>query len=333
MKRCLPSSSVTQRATRVASLVKRANCEDDTLDVTGILWLEHLNLLVGSKAHAEAFYKDFLGFTRDPSSSFHLNLGAQQLHLGVGVPHKLTGVVGLAVPSIARVRDRLKVAAAALAETQFCVEEHEEDSSTLHVTCPWGNTFMLYTAARKSCNTSGLPKMAALHAGLDEGLSVRGGAGIRYVEFRVRTGTMQAIAKFYREMFGCRVVEDGDSAAVCVGPSCHIVFSDVAQEPLTDLEEKEQAGEGGGEGLHVCIYVADFKTCYERLKQRGLIWTNPRFRHLDTCDSFAEAHASRQFRFKTIIDLDSGKPLLELEHECRALRHYQYMKQLHYVEA
>ena len=37
--------------------------------------------------------------------------------------------------------------------------------------------------------------------------------------------------------------------------------------------------------------------------------------------------ASRQFRFKSIVD-DSGEELLELEHETRTARHFQYMKHI-----
>ena len=45
-----------------------------TLDVKGILWTEHINLVVGSKELAEYFYLNFLGFTRDAGKSFHVNL-------------------------------------------------------------------------------------------------------------------------------------------------------------------------------------------------------------------------------------------------------------------
>ena len=78
------------------------------------------------------------------------------------------------------------------------------------------------------------------------------------------------------------------------------------------------------------MYIDGFKRAYERLKELGLIWTNPRFVHLDTCDTYEEAAASRQFRFKTIIDLDTKEPLLELEHETRAARHCQFFKPVHY---
>ena len=59
---------------------------DDTfLDVPGVAWMEHLNLIVGhgseDRGKAEAFYLDVMGMTPDKSGSFHVNLGRQQFHL------------------------------------------------------------------------------------------------------------------------------------------------------------------------------------------------------------------------------------------------------------
>ena len=51
-----------------------------------------------------------------------------------------------------------------------------------------------------------------------------------------------------------------------------------------------------------------------------------RFAALDTCDSWEEAVAGRQFRIKDVVDPTSGAKLLELEHETRSVRHFQYMK-------
>ena len=123
---------------------------------------------------------------------------------------------------------------------------------------------------------------------------------------------------------------DDASATVAVGPSVHLVFTEDGSEPLTDASEARQAGPGGGEGLHICVYISDFRGTFERMSARGLVWTNPRFKHLDTCDDYAEAVASRQFRFKQITDAETGEVLLELEHEVRAQRHFQFFKRTHY---
>ena len=76
--------------------------------------------------------------------------------------------------------------------------------------------------------------------------------------------------------------------------------------------------------LLLCIHIHWSR--YERLSSKGVIWTNPRFEHLDTCDTYEQAAKSRQFRFKAVVDLESGDELLELEHETRTIRHFQYMK-------
>ena len=65
-------------------------------------------------------------------------------------------------------------------------------------------------------------------------------------------------------------------------------------------------------------------------RARRLIWTNPRFAHLDTCDTWDEAVAGRQFRFKDLVDPASGVKLLELEHETRSVRHFQFYKDVAY---
>ena len=96
--------------------------------------------------------------------------------------------------------------------------------------------------------------------------------------------------------------------------------------------DKEAVASAGGEGIHICVYIASFRRTFDRLSRLGLTWTNPRFAHLDTCDSYAEAHASRQFRFRHVVDLDTGEPLLELEHEVRAQRHAHFFKRTHYPE-
>ena len=103
-----------------------------------------------------------------------------------------------------------------------------------------------------------------------------------------------------------------------MGPGVHLVY--VESTDLTDSDLQKM------KGVHICVYAADFEGLYHRLKDRNLIWTNPRFTHLDSCDTWEEAVASRTLRFKDIIDLETGEKLIELEHETRPLRHGQYLK-------
>ena len=295
-----------------------------TLDLKGILWTEHINLVVGSKELAEYFYLNFLGFTRDAGKSFHVNMGQQQFHLAeTGEPaQRIAGSIGLVVPSLDTLRERIADAQQVLKDTQFAIESDTSDCVTL--TCPWGNRFHLYSV-QDDCLTSTLNtprKMENLHAkGGAYGshrMAVRGGPGIRYIEVSCPPLKSGAIARFYRDMIGCNVMETSGRAVVCVGPGVHLVFVESDELSENDTEEMK--------GVHVCFYAEDFKDLYQRLSERQLIWTNPRFVHLDSCDTWEEAASSRTLRFKDVIDLHTGEKILELEHETRPLRHGQYLK-------
>lgn len=216
------------------------------------------------------------------------------------------------------------------------------DETMMTVTCPWGNIFHLYDISIDDYHpcpdeaSQSPQKMVKMHS---EGgvyganrMAVRGGPGIRFVEFACRTGTAAPVAEFYRKVLGCHVTcakadasTDGevDSAVVSVGPGVHLAF--VENEQLSDDARKRMVG------VHACIYIPTFEQTYNTLKERDLVWTNPRFTHLDSCDTWEEARASRTFRFKDVLDVDSGEKLLELEHETRPMTHGQYLKVPPYV--
>lgn len=124
------------------------------------------------------------------------------------------------------------------------------------------------------------------------------GAGIGYVEFDVPVGTALGIANFYREMLGtpAEVEQDGGAeiARCVVGAHQSFVFRETASEIAPY------------DGHHVQIYVADIAAPREKLRERGLVYDD---------------HDPNQFRFKDIIDLESGKALYEIEHEVRSTSH------------
>ena len=334
--------------------------DDESLDVGGVLWFEHINMLTGERQLADAYFCGFLGLVREPGRSWHVNIGTQQFHLATapeGQEHLLTGDVGLTVPSLDAVRSRAATARERFRGTAFQFLDHTKCAGTnssdyARVIDPWGNSYCLHEAETTAtvddhALSIARPKMARMHEELDRGNSVRalGQPGIRYVRFHARRGTAERIGRFYRDIFGAnvRTVEkiagtDGQMMAcasiVQVGPSVFFLFYEHRTTDLTAEREARQTGvlahDAGGEGLHVCIYIAHFRQAFDRLQALGLIWTNPRFALLDTCDTYAQAHASRQFRFKAIVDLETGQPLLEIEHEVRATRHAQFFKRTHY---
>lgn len=127
-----------------------------------------------------------------------------------------------------------------------------------------------------------------------------------YIAYDVRPGTSDGIARFYREMIGAAADviadQDGRRARVAVGAGQEFLFVETdAPEQLFD-------------GHHIQVYVADFFGPYSRLRDRGLI--------------FQESN-QHQYRFKDIIDLESGEVLFTIDHEVRSMRHPFYGRELY----
>ena len=124
---------------------------------------------------------------------------------------------------------------------------------------------------------------------------------LAYVEFDVPKGSAAGIARFYTEIMGAPASATNCGARVPVGRGQALVFTEASDEiPPYD-------------GHHVQIYIADFSGPYEKLKARGLIT-------LET-----DAH---EWRFQKIVDPQDGRPLFEIEHEVRSLRHPLYGRAL-----
>jgi len=338
---------LSAEARQLAKAAQAASQEDSDLEVRGIVWMEHVNLVTGGRALAEAFYLDGLGLTRDPDrvgGVLWVNVGPrQQLHLvdpaEGDAAQVVDGCIGLALPDLPALLDRLRAVSPRLSEpavpgSRFAFAEL--DGGAVGVDCPWGNRFYVYSSAAEApaappaerpAKRARRTVMEALHEHVDAGMAVRAEgreAGIRFVHWRCAHAGH--VASFYEEIFGSVVWRSADHAlaAVCVGPSVHLLFSS-APEPR-DAEAAKRA-----QGIHVCVYVCEFRRAHDRLRERGLIWTNPRWANLDSCDSFEDAAAGRQFRFKLLKDTGSGEDLAELEHEVRSLRHLQFMKSVPYV--
>ncbi len=122
--------------------------------------------------------------------------------------------------------------------------------------------------------------------------------GIPYVEFEVPRGTADGIARFYRQIMGtpARVT------------TMHGVTAAQAQAGAdqTLIYAEGDAVHGTFDGHHVAVYIADFSGPYKRLGERGLV---------------SQEDDQHQYRFKDIVDPDTGKVLFTIEHEVRSLRH------------
>jgi hypothetical protein len=128
--------------------------------------------------------------------------------------------------------------------------------------------------------------------------------GIPYVEFDVPVGTARRIADFYPAVMGTPAqVQNGDGTLtrVQMGKNQYMQFRE------TDRPQPEF------DGHHVQMYIANFSGPYEKLKARDLISIEDN---------------QYQYRFKDIVDLDSGKLLFTVEHEVRSATHPMYLRPL-----
>jgi hypothetical protein len=129
--------------------------------------------------------------------------------------------------------------------------------------------------------------------------------GIAYVEFEVPAGSADGIARFYRRVMGTpsSVSDDktGRYADVSVGIAQNFRFRET-DRPMPDYD-----------GHHVQIYVADFSGPHRLLQEKGLI---------------TEESDQHQYRFKDIVDPETGVPLFTIEHEVRSMRHPLYLRPL-----
>jgi hypothetical protein len=128
--------------------------------------------------------------------------------------------------------------------------------------------------------------------------------GIPYVEFDVPVGTAKGIAAFYPAMIGAPATVangDGTLARVKVGKDQYLVFRET-DRPLPDFDEH-----------HVQIYVVDFSGPHRRLGARNLV---------------NREDNQYQYRFRDIVDLDSGQLLFTIEHEVRSVTHPMFLRPL-----
>ena len=253
-------------------------------DVGNIVLLEHVNLQVPDQATATLFYVVGLGFTRDPYLNVGLenmwvNVGEQQFHLPTRKAQVIPGHIGIVVPDLGRLQERLKGIEERLKGTQFAWSVGDRHVA---VTCPWGNRFRCHEP------DPGFGDMAL---------------GIPYVEFKVKPGAVKGIGRFYQDVMGSLTSvgsEDGASVArVEIGHNQRLLFRETEEEiPPYD-------------GHHIAVYVANFSGPYGFLEQRGLIMEEVR---------------NHQFRFKEVVDPDTGEGLFLVEHEVRSLRHPMYRR-------
>ncbi len=213
-------------------------------DVGNIELLEHLNVQVADQPQAILFYVVGLGLTRDPYLTVGLenmwvNAGEQQFHLSTRAAQRFSGHVGLVVPELEHMEQRLKSLEERLKGTLF---EWSRDSDHVAVSCPWGNHFRCYAPAEKFGDMA---------------------LGIPYIEFLVRPGAARGIARFYNEVMrapsSLEAEKNLSTTRVAIGRNQQLIFRETEKKIIPY------------DGHHVAIYVANFSGAYEFLNRHGLV--------------------------------------------------------------
>src|SRR5262245_28508097 len=128
--------------------------------------------------------------------------------------------------------------------------------------------------------------------------------GIPYVEFAVPVGSAAKIAAFYRTVMEIPATAgngEGTVARVKVGVDQYLLFRE-SNRPSEAFD-----------GHHIQIYIANFSDPHRRLVERGLVTAED--------DRY-------QYRFRDIVDLDSGECLFSVEHEVRSVTHPLFLRPL-----
>jgi hypothetical protein len=256
-------------------------------DLGNIINLGHVNVNITDQRLATQFYVSGLGLTRDPflntgTRIMWVNAGMSQFHLPTGEPTVLNGTIGLVMRDREAVLGRLAEVAKGLEGTKY---RFDETNDGVEVTCPWGNRMRVHTPDAERFGRMAL--------------------GMPYIEFNVRPGTAEGIARFYREVMlaTSEVIADsnGRKAKVEVGEKQFYYFRET-DRPIPAYD-----------GHHVQIFITNFSGPYKKLVELGLLTIE---------------FGQHEYRFNEVIDLDTREVLFTMEHEVRSHTHPMYGRPL-----
>jgi hypothetical protein len=129
--------------------------------------------------------------------------------------------------------------------------------------------------------------------------------GIPYAEMQVVPGTSEGIARFYERVLATPAVvkDDGDGkrVEVSMGFSQRLIYKETDQQI------------DGYDGHHIAIHIANFSAPHDYLVEHDLV---------------IQEDDQHQYRFKAIVDPESGETMAELEHEVRSLKHPMFKRDL-----
>jgi hypothetical protein len=266
----------------------------DAQAVGNIVHLEHFNVVIPDQRLATLFYIVGLGGTRDPFifmglENMWVNFGRTQVHLpSRGNPPKraevIRGTAGFVVPDLQGVAKSLAFAGSEMKRVapevpnKFSFQQHKD---SVEATCPWGNRVRCHAPSSEFGRTE---------------------LGLVYVDFDVPEGTAEGIARFYNEVLRAPArVEKPGRTVVSVGRNQKLFFTETSK-PQPEYDNH-----------HIQVYIADFGTPYQWLKQRDLVT-------METDEN--------EWRFQWIVDPKDGRRLFQIEHEVRSMKHRLFARPL-----
>lgn len=251
-------------------------------DLGNVVELGHVNVTVPDQSKAIAFYLMGLGLTRDP----YLMAGLENMWVNVGrgqfhLPTRET-------PQVVRGTTGLVVP-----DIDALMQRLEYARKFLE-----GTRFSFRREGNVVETTCPWGNHIRVH-GPDPAKFGPLCLGMPYVEFDVPAGTdLEGIARFYREILG-------GIAGVAKDQRGPYAWASTSADSKVTYRETNRALPAY-DGHHIQITLADFSGPHRKLVERGLI---------------TEESDQHQYRFVDIVDVDTNKPLFQIEHETRSMRH------------
>ena len=340
------SSSTMLQSLASSGDVTTEGAKSNLTNFSTLSLLEHVNLNVPNHDYILEFYFDILGMGLDPrraanvekgSGTVWANCGASQFHLPFGEDAQvIPGNIGLRYEDLSGLKERLSKFDE-VDDKPFTEYSINEEAGNVRIVDRYGNIFLcregnangdeLIETAKQPVisstdNIEGLGDIATKY-----GLSNSEGTdckGVSYVEILTPRNRAEKIAEFYDCVFDATtsVASDpvsGDSIAIIgfgkIDENGRCSQSMLFRETDLDLPKYD--------GHHVAMYVgddwADFEQAFKNVQEAGVLWVNPRFS--DKVTNINTLKKWKQFRFKHIVDISTGRKIFELEHEIRSAQH------------
>lgn len=250
-------------------------------DLGNIVELGHVNVTVPDQSKAVAYYIMGLGLTRDP----YLMAGLENMWVNVG-----RGQFHLPTRGTQVVRG---TTALVLPDLDALMRRLKNAEKYLE-----GTKFGYRIAGDVVETTCPWGNRIRVHAP-DPARFGPMRVGMPYVEIDIAAGTnLAAIAKFYTDILGGIAGVSQDERGPYAWASCSAEAKVIYRETTAELPPYD--------GHHIQITLADFSGPHRKLVERGLI---------------TEESDQHQYRFVDIVDVDTNKPLCQIEHETRSMRH------------